>query len=301
MSAQQTIVAKLGASEGDELREALDASEAFSPHRNPSAAWAFRGEGAVVTFYSSGKCVVQGAGAAGFSERYLGGVTGGAAAAGGPKLEALEDDLIGTDESGKGDYFGPLVVAAVLVPKGQEEVLQALGVRDSKLTGDRTAAVASEAIRAGYPHEVVTIGPERYNELYDDFRNLNRLLAWATAKAIEGVISKHPCRRVLSDKFGDERLIADALARKGIEVDLEQRVRAESNPAVAAASLVARDEFVRALARLGRIAGHSLPKGAGPPVLVAGRRIYQDGGIDALRRVAKLHFKTTSTITRELF
>ena len=282
--------------DGRALEERLDAAESFSRNPNPSAAWAFRGEGVVATFYSSGKLVVQGRGADDFAARFA---TGSAESRGGAR-ETLDSDLIGTDESGKGDYFGPLVVAAVLVPKGQERVLAELGVRDSKQLSDSAAKEIAGQIRAGYPHEIVVIGPERYNEIYPGFGNLNRLLGWATAKAIAGVLEKRPCRNVLSDKFGNERHIADALAKMGIEVNLVQRVRAESNPAVAAASIVARDAFLGHLARLSRQTGSKLPKGAGSPVLTAGRKIYHEGGREALRKVAKLHFKTTEQVARLL-
>ena len=167
MSGGKTIVIKLdprGA--GRALGERLDADGGFTRNRNPSAAWAFRGEGVVATFYKSGKLVVQGQGADGFAERYA----GGAASAARPSQETLETDLIGTDESGKGDYFGPLVVAAVLVPKGQELVLGELGVRDSKQLSDHAAKEIAGQIRAGYPHEIVIIGPRRdLQERWDFF------------------------------------------------------------------------------------------------------------------------------------
>jgi ribonuclease HIII len=292
----RTIVAKLTAPAGDALHEEL-AGAGYAPHNNPNAAWALRGEGVVVNFYGSGKCVVQGAGADRFADRYLPDIE----APDQPELERLDGDLIGTDESGKGDYFGPLVAAAVLVPKGQEKVLFEIGVRDSKVLSDAAAREIAKTIRDGYPHAIVEIGPPRYNELYDSFQNLNKLLAWATAKAVAEILNEHPCENVLSDKFGNERLIRDALAKQGISLNLVQRVRAESNPAVAAASILARDRFLAGLARLGKQAGTKLPKGAGAPVLSAARRIYQDGGLDALRGIAKMHFKTTQQVAGELF
>lgn len=293
MGGQHTVVRTLSDAEGERLRSALR-DGGFAAHRNPSARWALRGEGVTAVFYASGKLVVQGAGAAAFAESRLGG--------GRPvPTERLDGDLIGTDESGKGDYFGPLVVAAVMIPRGQEEVLAELGVRDSKAMADGAAAGAARTLRAAYPHEVVVIGPARYNEMYEGFRNLNRLLAWATAEAIGVVAKATGCRRVLSDKFGDERLIAGALAKKGVDVDLAQRVRAESNPAVAAASVLARESFLTSLGVLARQTGTKLPKGAGPPVEAAARRIYREGGREALARVAKMHFKTTARVTGELF
>jgi len=280
--------------EGERLRKDLEGA-GFAPHRNPNARWAFRGPGVVISFYASGKLVAQGKGAADFAATFLPDVDTG------PDLEPLEEDLIGTDESGKGDYFGPLVAAAVCIPRGQEAVLRELGVRDSKEMTDASAARVAAEIRSGYPHEIVTIGPIRYNELYEEFDNLNYMLAWATAKAVKGVTEKHPCRNVLSDRFGNESLIANALVAAGVEVDLTQRTKAEVNPAVAAASIVARAEFLSRLAALGKTAGTKLPKGAGPPVLSAARKLYHDGGMEALRPVAKLHFKTTLAVTRELF
>jgi ribonuclease HIII len=294
MSERPVVVTLDPDGEGRALREVLAGDPAYSPHGNPSALWAFRGAGVTVTFYASGKLVVQGKGTGQFAERHLAGAAATSA-------ETLDDDLVGTDESGKGDYFGPLVVAAVHVPKGQGAVLAEIGARDCKLVADGEARRLAATIRAGYEHEVVVIGPPRYNELYEGFRNVNRMLGWATATAIAGVLSRRPCRRVLSDQFGDERHIAGELRKKGIEVELAQRPRAESNPAVAAASLLARDAFLRELARLSEEIGSPLPKGAGPPVDDAARRLYREGGREALAKVAKLHFRTTLKITGSLF
>ena len=115
------------------------------------------------------------------------------------------------------------------------------------------------------------------------------------------VLEKNPCNDVLSDKFGNERHIADALKKRGIDVNLVQRVRAESNPAVAAASILARERFLTGLERLSKEAGVKLPKGAGEPVIAPAKRVYREGGREALAKVAKLHFKTTLRITSELF
>src|SRR5437667_12634 len=155
---------------------------------------------------------------------------------------------IGTDESGKGDYFGPLVVAGVYVPDGGREVLAALGVRDSKTLSDGQAERLSRAVREAYPTAVVAIGPERYNALYAKVGNLNRLLAWAHARVIENLLERIPeCREAISDQFGDARVLERALLERGRRISLTQRPRAESDPVVAAASIVARAEFLRRL------------------------------------------------------
>jgi len=293
------VVRKLSPQEGDHLRRALEAA-GFELRDAPHARFAARGPGVSVTLYQSGKLLVQGKVAEDFAATYLavGPDDDEAAAPVAPAdpRDVVEEPVIGTDESGKGDYFGPLVVAAVLIRPEDVAVLRTLGVRDSKTMGDAEARRVAEEITSGYGDRVavVAIPPARYNELRERFgNNLNRLLAWAHARAIEDVLDRHPCGHALSDKFGSERLIRDALLEKGRGLRLDQRVRAESHPAVAAASIVARARFLRDLERLGREVGEKLPKGAGSPVDAAARRIYRDGGLDALRGIAKLHFRTT--------
>lgn len=203
---------------------------------------------------------------------------------------------IGTDEAGKGDYFGPLVVAAVYVDDATATQLRDLGVRDSKTLSDKRARELSARIRELCPSCVVAIGPERYNSIYAEMRNLNHLLAWAHGRAIEDLLGQVPCTRVLSDQFADKRVLQRALGPRGRMVDLEQRPRAEEDVAVAAASIVARAEFIDRLARLSASVGVDLAKGAGPPVLESGRRYVAKHGAAALDKVAKLHFRTTQQI-----
>jgi len=205
---------------------------------------------------------------------------------------------IGTDESGKGDYFGPLVVAGVCVPDGGREVLAALGVRDSKTVSDLQARRLAEAVRGSYATSIVTIGPERYNELYARMGNLNRLLAWGHARVIENLLEQMPgCRQAISDQFGDARVLERALLERGRRITLTQHPRAEADPVVAAASIIARAEFLRRLEALSVRFGMPLPKGAGPPVLAAGLAFVRRHGTEALGQVAKLHFRTTRQVT----
>ena len=169
-------------------------------------------------------------------------------------------------------------------------------MRDSKTLSDKRIAEMSVEIRATCPVNVVAIGPERYNDMYAKIRNLNRLLAWGHARVIENLLEKIECGRVVSDQFGDERVLQRALMEKGKRIELVQRHRAEDDVAVAAASIIARGEFVHRLELLSQSYGVDLHKGAGPPVLVAGRRFVAKHGREALGKVAKLHFKTTQQI-----
>jgi ribonuclease HIII len=203
---------------------------------------------------------------------------------------------IGTDESGKGDYFGPLVVAGVYVDETLLPKLKALGVKDSKKLSDRAVLELDGSIRSLCPHSVVAIGPEKYNDLYEKIKNLNRLLAWGHARAIENILEKNPCARVVTDQFGDEQLVLNALLKKGREVQLEQRHRAEDDPAVAAASILARAEFLRRLQQLSSKIGIMLPKGASSMVEATAHQIVEKKGIGILKEIAKLHFKTTAKL-----
>ena len=207
---------------------------------------------------------------------------------------------IGIDESGKGDYFGPLVIAAVHVTPRVAEDLEALNVRDSKKISDGMIKKLAVDIRVLCKHSIVAIGPERYNELYKKIRNLNRLLAWGHAKVLENLLEQVPCERAIADQFGDERLIQNALQEKGRKIMLEQRHKGEEDIAVAAASIVARAEFVRRLERLAAQWGVPLPKGASPAVEVAAKSLVRKHGEEGLGKVAKLHFKTTKAVLEEM-
>jgi len=206
---------------------------------------------------------------------------------------------IGIDESGKGDYFGPLVIAAVFVTPVLEQDLALMQVRDSKKISDERILEMAPDIRLLCPHSLVAIGPQRYNELYAKIKNLNRLLAWGHARGLENLLQQVECDLAIADQFGDERLILNALQEKGKQIRLVQRTKAESDLAVAAASILARAEFLQRLDRLSQELNTTLPKGASPAVELAGRMVVKKYGRDRLGTVAKLHFKTTKQVLGE--
>lgn len=211
---------------------------------------------------------------------------------------------IGTDESGKGDYFGPLVVAGVLVDTETQAELDALGVKDSKLLSDkRCRELASQIRRVCGPRcEEVEIPPERYNQRYAEFQqegqNLNHLLAWGHARAIESLLERRSCSHAVADQFGDEKYILSRLMQKGRSLDLKQLTKGERYTAVAAASILARDRFLARMDKLSKEYGVDLPKGASAAVVNAGRELVGRKGAEELRKVAKLHHKTTEKILK---
>jgi len=208
--------------------------------------------------------------------------------------ESENDGHIGVDESGKGDFFGPLVIASCYV--GPEHLAELDGVKDSKKLTDPMSIRLAAQIKRVCPHSVIAIGPAKYNELYEKFRNLNRLLAWGHARAIENALELKPCKLVISDQFADPAGLKRQLFDKGREVELRSMVRAESDIAVAAASILARAEFLHRLKKLGDDFGVELPKGASPQVIAAGKRFVAKHGGGELRQVAKLHFKTINSV-----
>jgi ribonuclease HIII len=204
---------------------------------------------------------------------------------------------IGCDESGKGDYFGPLVVAGVAVGNLSDlERLMELGVRDSKKVSNASAEKIAIGIKKSARTGAVAIEPKRYNELYEEFGNLNRILAWAYARVIDDLaVGSQECKLVIVDKFGDEEYLQTALSAIGAKYNVYQVTGAEKYPAVAAASLVARAGFLRGMKRLSGELGFELPKGAGN-VTETGLMIVGKFGGRKLGEVAKLHFKTTRQI-----
>ncbi|TEU06054.1 MAG: ribonuclease HIII [Candidatus Aminicenantes bacterium] len=212
------------------------------------------------------------------------------------ELFPAEKGRLGTDESGKGDYFGPLVVAGFFLPEEQEEVLSELGVKDSKRFSDNRVRELAGLIKKGYTHSIVTIGPEKYNSLYTKLRNLNRILAWAHSRAIENILEEVNCKLAITDQFGDKAFVLNALMKRGKSIELIQRPKAEEDLAVAAASILARAEFLTRLYFLSKDIGMDLPKGASPLVEEAGLKLVKAHGVQVLDKVAKKHFKNTARI-----
>lgn len=206
---------------------------------------------------------------------------------------------IGSDETGKGDYFGPMVIGAVFVDARTEQILLTLGVRDSKSLSEKQITQMAKHIDETCPHSIVVISPEKYNQMYERMQNVNRLLAWGHARAIENVLDKNvPCEKVVVDQFAkNEDVLERMLLEKGRTLTLEQRTRAESDVAVAAAAIVARAEWVKRMKALSRQSGVTLPAGASDPrIITIGRQIVREKGQAALTQLAKLHFRTTQEV-----
>jgi ribonuclease HIII len=293
---------KLTDAQADALHKHLGAN-GFEFREVPYARFAATKEKLNVVFYQSGKLVVQGKGTQDFVEFVLE-----------PEIlkevklgyeEILNPDLLlarfGVDESGKGDFFGPLCIAGVYVNESVVRAWKDSGIRDSKnISSDRRMADFAEMIRKtpGCVSAVVPIGNEAYNRLYAKMKSVNPLLAWGHARVIENLmLQKHRMNpepvRAISDQFASSKeVVAKALMSLGRAIDLVQRHKAEEDVAVAAASILARHEFVTRLAALEKQFEMKLPKGASAAVDAAAKEFIVKHGVENLPKVAKMHFRT---------
>jgi ribonuclease HIII len=284
------------------LKSCLEARN-YTPRQVPYARFAGEKDKTNVVFYESGKLVVQGKGTQEFVEFVLEPEVLQQAKLG---YEAvLNPDLllprIGVDESGKGDFFGPMCVAGVYVNEAVLTAWKDAGVRDSKnISSDKKISDLAKLIKEtpGCVTTVVPIGNEAYNRLYAKMRSVNTVLAWGHARVIENLMGQRhrmnpPPVRAISDQFAASKSVVEkALMSMGRELELVQRHKAEEDLAVAAASILARDEFVKRLAALGKSCEIEFPKGAGANVDAVAKDFVAQHGPEALSKVAKTHFRT---------
>lgn len=253
-------------------------------------------KGISCTLYSSGKLVVQGKEAQPFIEFYLEPELLGSFEHSYADLSIDRTPRIGVDEAGKGDFFGPLCIAGVYAGEKEIDELIKIGVKDSKSMRDSTIQKMAKQIRNAVPHHIVRISPKRYNSLYQQFGNLNLLLAWGHATVIEVLVKATGCQSALIDQFSHLPLVENALKKKGLALNFTKRTKAESDPVVAAASILARDSFVSGMDTLSEWMGFKLPKGASALVFETGKKIYLDKGEAIFDELAKKHFKTLDAI-----
>lgn len=208
-------------------------------------------------------------------------------------------NCIGIDESGKGDYFGPLVVAGVYVDtENKINQLRALGVKDSKKIQDSKIKLMAKRIGSicgQNTYEVIFISPPKYNQLYTDMGNLNEILAWAHAQSLEALLKRNPeCNIAISDQFAGKDILINKLKEKGRKIELIQRHKAEENIAVAAASILARAKFIELMEFMEKEFGQTFHKGENNTVIKESVEFVRKG--KDLTQIAKFHFKTTEKV-----
>ncbi len=303
MNPLTSYTCKLTPVQGESLRLWLQAHN-YEFRDVPYASFAAEKEKTNLVFYNSGKLVIQGKGTQEFIEFVLE-----------PEIlkevrlgyeETLNPELLdprlGVDESGKGDFFGPLCVAGVYVNESVIKAWKGSGIRDSKTIGsDNKIREYAELIRKtpGCVSTVVPIGNEAYNRLYVKMKSVNSMLAWGHARVIENLMGlkyqmQPPPIRAISDQFAHSKdVIEKAIMSLGRGIELVQRHKAEADLAVAAASILARHEFVTRLGKLEKEYDVKLPRGASAAVEDAARQLVEKHGVELLPKVAKMHFRTS--------
>ncbi len=298
MVSQQTRVFQLAAAEAAALEKLLTKELPADAQwrRVPHARFSVKSLGVVATCYRSGKLVLQGGDPDQYSERFLGRVDALAAKSAPPGM-AFDQPTIGSDEAGKGDYFGPLAVAAVHACPADAETLRKIGVADSKSLTDARVLKLAGQIEHLLDHEIVALDPPAYNSAYAELPNLNSLLARLHAQALAPLIRRHQSAGVLVDQFARAEVLEREL-RKVVSPlpEVLQRPKAEAHLAVAAASILARAAFLEGLKQCQDSCGSDLHKGAGSPVDDAAARVVEIGGLQLLESVAKMHFKNTGKL-----
>lgn len=270
--------------------------------KNPHARFAAKLPDAMITVYSSGKVMFQGA-----AERET--AKWGAVDSTKEKTVKTKGDelppgfanrsVLGSDETGTGDFFGPITVAACYVPAQQVELAKELGVKDSKqLTDDYMRKIAPD-LKAAFTYSVLTLDNEKYNQVQAQGWSQGKIKALLHNQAL-----KHVLRKMAPEK--PEAILIDQFAERGIyyrhiaqEPDIIREnvlfsTKAENlHVSVACASIIARVAFLEEMDRLSTVAGVSLPKGAGAIVDKAAAKILLSRGEAFLKSITKAHFANT--------
>ena len=269
-----------------------------SSPKNPYMYIQAKKKGVTCSLYKSGKLVLQGSEIKPFIEFIL-------------EPQILEDTPytqssshikenisahIGSDEAGKGDFFGPLCVAAVYASTQDIQWLRQTKICDSKKLSDKVILQLYPQLIKKLKYEKITLMPFKYNELYTKIGNLNHLLAWAHVRLLLNLSPKVNAQYALVDQFANPSVILNKLP-KDFSLEVRQQHRAEEDIVVAAASVIARAEFVMGIESLSKKIGVELPKGAGNKVLEVGKKLVKNQGEEVLKLVSKTHFSTYNKIT----
>lgn len=280
----------------------------LSEKNPPGSVFSAKTNSCTITAYKSGKVLFQGSGSASESSKWGNPVQAKAKTT---KKEAsslpanFENlSVIGSDEVGTGDYFGPITVVAAYVKKEQIPLLKELGVKDSKNLKDDKIAEIAKQIKDIVPHSLLTLHNEKYNQLQQKGMSQGKLKAWLHNQAIGHVLGKIAPEKpeaILIDEFAKKDVYYQYL--KGQSTIHRENVyfstKAEGvHLAVAAASIIARYAFVQHFENLSKKAGFPIPKGAGPAVDKAAARLIMNKGQEALPQFVKLHFANTEKALR---
>ncbi|MDR3143876.1 MAG: ribonuclease HIII [Puniceicoccales bacterium] len=292
--AVSTHAAKLDAAQMQALRK-LCIGKGFERYSVDYAQFAFRGNGISVIAYDSGKLVIQGKKTAEFVQFELEPHVTLCASFGYDDVAHPEwfEEHAGMDESGKGDLFGPLVTACVIAGGATVKRWMADGVRDSKnISSDgKIFGLESKILKSDCACHVTSVSMAKYNELYGKFGgNMNTLLGWMHSCSLKNALQKRRVPWGMLDQFSKKPIVQSFL--KDSSFDLRMRTKAEEDPVVAAASILARAQYNRRMDDLSKKAGFKIGKGAGKLTVEQANAIVEKFSHGELKNFIKLHFAT---------
>lgn len=280
----------------------------FVERKAPGIIFAAKLSDTSITLYKSGKLMFQGGGAEREAIRWgheqSTAVATGVAAKIGAKGDTLPEgfaamSVLGSDETGTGDYFGPVTVAAVYVPATKIELIHELGVKDSKmLTDDYMRRIAPD-LRAACVHSVLVLRNEKYNKIQAKGYSQGKIKAMMHNQALGHVLTKMVPEKpdhILIDQFAERGVYYNYLKneREVVRENVLFSTKAEQlHVAVATASILARASFLKEMDRLSEEAGMELLKGASGKVDLMAARIWKQQGEEKLRTMTKWHFANT--------
>ncbi|MFW5782239.1 MAG: ribonuclease HIII [Candidatus Muiribacteriaceae bacterium] len=231
-----------------------------------------------IILYSSGKMVIQGR----QSEHYFMIFS--------ESLSPSPYAHYGSDEAGKGDFFGPLTVCSCYVSEKDFRTILTLGIKESKGMSRESVHRQAKELKSFIPYKCVVISPEKYNSLYKKIGNLNKMLDWAHKKS----------NSLLCDIMGNSDDIYIDKYSKSIDISIPghniiKEEKAERHPAVGAASIIAKQEFISWIEKKEKEIGMKIPLGSSN-VKSAAVKIAEKKGIAFLETLCKKHFRTYGEI-----
>lgn len=278
----------------------------FIERKAPGVIFAAKLPDTAITMYKSGKLMFQGGGAEREAARWgtIEKTATPSASAIGAKGDVLPNNfatmsVLGSDETGTGDFFGPITVAAVYVPTSKIELINELGVKDSKMLTDDYMRKIAPDLRAACVHSVLVLRNEKYNSLQAKGYSQGKMKAMMHNKALQNTLSKMAPEKpefILIDQFAERGVYYNYLKneRELVQENVYFSTKAEQlHVAVATASILARAAFLKEMDRLSDIAGLTLMKGASNKVDMQAARIWRNQGEEFLRSITKWHFANT--------
>lgn len=284
----------------------------YGPHQvernGPGIIFAAKIEDTTITIYRSGKVMFQGIGAKREAEKF-GEVKKKTSTSPSPSSIKAKGDVlpknfqsfsvIGSDETGTGDYFGPITVAAVYVPNEKIQLLEELGVKDSKMLTDIKMREIAPFIIETLPHSILVLRNDKYNKLQQKGYSQGKMKALLHNQAIKHVLGKIQPEKpdyILIDQFVEKSTYYKYLQNEQeiVQENVLFSTKAEQlHVAVATASILARYAFLKEMDRLSEQVGMELQKGASNKVDEMAARIWKEKGEDVLRSICKWHFANT--------